>query len=287
MNVLEAVEHCTSTLELKKVESPRLSAEILVGHITTLSREQLITQKNRVLSNPEQSKLEAILQRRAKHEPIPYITEKIEFYSIPFSISHGVFIPRPETETLVSAALEVANRITMHTPKIYDLGTGCGNIIISMALNMDDGEFFASDISNLAIQVAQNNVRTHELQNYVELREGTLFTPLRTSLTKDFDIFVSNPPYIKSGEIPKLSNQIRDFEPHLALDGGREGMTFVKSILDGAPHILRPGGYIFIEVDPSLVMTIRSEVRRKGFEEFTVHNDASGQERVVQFKIKG
>jgi len=286
MNVSEAVEHCASTLEPKKVESHRLSAELLVCHVTTLSREQLATQKNRILSRPEENKLTAILQRRVKHEPLPYITEEVEFYSVPFAISSGIFIPRPETETLVDAGLEAAKTIRDHTPKVYDMATGCGNVIIAMALNMDDGEFFATDISNLSIQVARNNVRTHELDNYVELREGTLFNPLRTALTKDFDILVSNPPYIKSNEIPKLAKQVRDFEPHLALDGGREGMTFIKSIIDGAPPILRPGGFIIMEVDPSLISPIRTEVRRRGFEHFTVHNDASGKERVVQFQTR-
>ena len=156
-----------------------------------------------------------------------------------------------------------------------------------MALNMEDGEFWASDISNMAIQVAAKNVRRHDLQNFVELREGSLFTPVRNELTKDFDMVVSNPPYIKTNDIQKLDQQIRDYEPILALDGGREGVNFIRSILDNVAPMLKPGGYVLLEADPTLILPIRTEIRRKNlFEDFVVHKDASGKERVCQFRLK-
>ena len=286
MNVLEAVEHCSSVLETKKVESPRLSAEILVAHATSLTRSQVLSSANRPMTNSEDSKLQAILQRRSHHEPIPYIIGEVEFYSIQFSISNGVFIPRPETETLVDATLAIAKTLG-DTPKIYDLCTGSGNVLISLAMNMEYGEFWGTDVSNMAIQVASINVRRYELQNYVELREGPIFNPMRSALSTGFDILVSNPPYIKSNDIAKLSPQIKDHEPVIALDGGREGLTFIRSLLDGAGPILKPGGYILLEADPDQMMPIRTEVRRRRFEDFVVHNDASGNERVCQFRVPG
>ncbi len=286
MNVLEAVEHCTSVLETKKVESPRLSAELLVAHATSLTRSQVLSSANRPLTNSEDSKLQAILQRRSHHEPMPYITGEVEFYSIQFSISNGVFIPRPETETLVDATLDIAKTLG-DTPKIYDLCTGSGNVLISLAMNMDYGEFWGTDVSNIALQVASINVRRYELQNYVELREGPIFAPLRNALSTGFDILVSNPPYVKSNDIAKLPSQIKDFEPVIALDGGREGLTFIRSVLDGAAPILNPGAYILLEADPEQMMSIRTEVRRRRFEDFVIHNDASGKERVCQFRVPG
>ncbi len=285
MNVQEAIELCNETLETKQVESPRLSAEILTAHVTNMTRSEILYSLDRSLSNTEESRLKVLLQRRAKHEPIPYIIGEVEFYSIPLTITNGVFIPRPETETLIEKVLEVAK--TMEKPKIYDLGTGSGNIIITLALHLEDGEFWGSDISNNAIKIAQKNVLEHDLASYVTLKEGPLFSPLRNELSQDFDILVSNPPYVKSQEIQKLTNQIKDFEPIVALDGGRDGMTFIRSLLDGAPHILKSGGYIFLEADPTLMLSIRTEVRRrKGFSEFTIHKDASDKERVCQFRVK-
>lgn len=286
MNVLEAVQHCSSVLESKKVESPRLSAELLVAYAISQTRTQVLATPDRILSSSEDNKLNAALQRRAHHEPMPYITGEVEFYSFPLSISSGVFIPRPETETLVDAVLDVAKKMN-HAPKIYDLGTGSGCILVSLAMNLEYGEFWGSDVSNMAIQVSALNVRRYELENYVELREGPLFAPMRTALTTGFDILVSNPPYIKSSDIAKLSNQIKDFEPTSALDGGRDGLMFIRSILDGAGPILKPGSYIFLEADSSQMMAIRTEARRRHFQDFVIHNDTSGKERVVQFRVPG
>jgi release factor glutamine methyltransferase len=286
MNVLEALDFGTQILEGKKVESPRLSAELLAAYVLSLPRSQILSLDTRLLSPQEENQYKIQLDRRSRHEPIPYIIGEIEFYSIPLHISKGVLIPRPETETLVDAALEIAKKVS-DEPKIYDLGTGSGAILIAMAMNLEDGEFWGSDVSNMAIQVASQNVRRHELQNYVELREGALFTPLRNELAKDFDMLVCNPPYIKTNDIQKLESQIKDFEPVIALDGGREGMTFIRSILDNVSHILKPGGYVFLEAEPSLMMTIRTEVRRKNiFQDFVIHKDASGKERVCQFRTK-
>lgn len=286
-DVKEAIEKCVLILETRKVEAPKLSAEILVAYVTNLSRTDVLAEPDRPIAPAEAAQLELCLTRRMKHEPIPYIVEEVEFYSIPFHISKGVFIPRPETECLVDAALEISKGITDHEPRVYDMCTGSGNIVISMALNMPEGEFIASDVSNMAIQVANQNVRRHDLQNYVTMREGTLFTPMRSELSLDFDILVTNPPYIKTADINKLPNQIRDHEPAIALDGGRDGMICIRSILDGAPPLLRPGGYVLMEADPTLIPVIRTEVRRRPqFGDFVIYQDLNGQDRVCQFRLK-
>ena len=285
--VKDAIDNCNAILVTRKVESPKLSAELLVAHVTNQSRTDVLANPDRPIAPTEAAQLELCLTRRMKHEPMPYILEEVEFYSTAFHISKGVFIPRPETECLVDAALAIAKGITNHEPRVYDMCTGSGNIVISMALNMPEGEFIASDVSNTAIQVAAQNVRRHDLQNYVTLREGPLFTPMRSELSLDFDILVSNPPYIKTQDINKLPNQIRDHEPAIALDGGREGMTCIKSILDGAAPLLRPGGYVLIEADPTIIPVIRTEVRRRSmFGDVVIHKDLNDQDRVCQFRLK-
>ncbi len=282
MIVQEALDNAIQTLENRKVESARLSAELLLAHVLEKTRSEVLANPDLPLNAMQESKLNNLINRRSRFEPIPYLIGEVEFYSIPFNISSGVFIPRPETETLVDAALAIANELEY--PKIYDIGVGSGAILIAIAMNVDDGEFWGSDISSIALQIAKQNVIRHDLQNYVELREGALLSPLRNQLTKDIDLVVSNPPYIKTNEIPKLDPQVREYEPHIALDGGRDGMNFIKSIIDGAAPLLKPGGHVLIEIDPSQSMMVRTELRRrKLWGEFTVHKDASGNERVVQF----
>lgn len=284
MNILEAVQHCVSVLESKKVEAPRLSAELLLAYATSMTRAQVLAASNRNLTESEENHLTTLLQRRAHHEPMPYITGEVEFYSLPLSIASGVFIPRPDTETLVDAVLDVAREMD-HPPKICDLCTGSGCILIALAMNLEYGEFWGSDVSTMAIQVSAMNVRRYELENFIELREGPLFTPLRNTLTTGFDILVSNPPYIKSSDIARLSSQIREYEPAIALDGGRDGLMVIRSILDGAGPILKPGSYIFLEADPSQMGAIRNEAQRRHFVNFTIHKDAAGRDRVIQFQF--
>ena len=287
MNVREAVDRYSHLLEVKKVESPRLSAEVLTAHVMNLSRADLFTHGERILTRSEESQLRIAIDRRMKHEPVPYIIKEVEFYSIPLTITNGVLIPRPETETLVDVALEFTDEMP-DPPKIYDLGTGSGNIVIALAMNLEDGEFWASDISSTAIRVATRNVQKHELNLRVELREGSLFTPLRNELNVGFDMIVSNPPYIKTNEIAKLPPQIRDFEPVAALDGGRDGLTMINTILDGANPVLKPGGYVLLEIEPSLVTPLIGEVERRerNYEWCEVHKDLSGKDRVVSIRKK-
>lgn len=287
MNIADAVQQTKDTFETRKVEAPVLSAELLVSHVVTIPRGHLVAHEDQALTPQQEIELQGLITRRCKHEPIPYITGNIEFFSIPLSVTSGVFIPRPETETLVQVTLDIIKENDLEDPRIYDMCTGSGAVTIALALNLDDGEFVASDISSQAIQVAKHNLRTHDLESYVELKEGSLFAPMRTALSTAFDIFVSNPPYIKSPDVAKLPNQIKDYEPHIALDGGRDGMTFYKNILDNVAAIMNKGGYIVLEADPLLIPVIKTELRRKSnFENAKIYQDASGKDRVISFQTK-
>ncbi|HOJ61640.1 MAG TPA: peptide chain release factor N(5)-glutamine methyltransferase [bacterium] len=281
MNIQQAVALADTTLRAHHVESPRLSAELLAAHVTSLTRSQVLAKGDRSLSLEEESAFRAALARRVRHEPVPYITGETEFYSLPFSIVPGVFIPRPETETLVDAALAAARGLD-HPPTIGDLGTGCGTILVSLAYHLEAGEVWGCDLSPTALRVAAANARRHHLENRVMLREGSLFDPFRPIAGRIFDVLVSNPPYIKSGDIPALAKQIRDFEPLPALDGGPDGLTCIRAILEDAADFLRPGGFLFLEAEPGLMPKIEEEAKRRGYVDFVVHQDASGKERVAQ-----
>jgi release factor glutamine methyltransferase len=287
MNIADAIKQTKEMFDTRKIEAPDLSAELLVSHVVTIPRAHLPAHDNQALTPQQETELQSLVMRRCKHEPIPYIIGKTEFFSITLNITNGVFIPRPETETLVQVTLDIIKDAGYEDPRIYDMGTGSGAVIIALALNLDDGEFVASDISSTAVQVSKHNMRMHDLESYVELKEGSLFAPMRTALSTSFDIFVSNPPYIKSPEVAKLPNQIKDYEPHIALDGGRDGMTFYKNIIDNVSPLMNKGGYIVLEADPLLIPVIKTELRRKSFfENVKIYQDASGKDRVISFQTK-
>lgn len=285
MNLQQAVDFAEAALQSQNVESPRLSAELLAAHATSLTRSQVLARGGRPLSPEEETKFHAALRRRARHEPIPYITGETEFYSLPFAIAPGVFIPRPETETLVDAALALARNLG-HPPRIHDLGTGCGTILLTLAWHLEGGDYFGSDLSRQALDITAANAKRLGVFDRVTLRQGTLPIPPGDPAGQELDLFVSNPPYIKSGDIPGLPSQIRDFEPHLALDGGPDGLTCIRAILEEAPALLKPGGAVLLEAEPGLMAAIRDEARRRGYEGFVIHQDASGKDRVAQFRSR-
>ncbi len=286
MNLQQAVFFADATLRAHNVESPRLSAELLAAYATSLTRSQVLARGGRPLSPEEATKFHAALRRRARHEPIPYITGETEFYSLPFSIAPGVFIPRPETETLVEAALALARDLG-RPPRILDLGTGCGTVLLTLAYHLQEGEYFGRDLSRAALRLTAANAQRLGVSGRVTLREGSLPVPPGDPAGQDLDLFVSNPPYIKSGDIPGLPSQIRDFEPHLALDGGPDGLTCIRAILEEAADRLKPGGAVLLEAEPGLMAAIEEEARRRGYEDFTLYRDASGKDRVAQFRTPG
>lgn len=285
MNVQEMVDSAAALFAKKKIESARLSAELIVAHVTQLDRTRVLANPIRSLSPAQERNYHNLVERRAKSEPIPYLTGHVEFYSHTFKIMKGVFIPRPETETLVDGALEAAKESDM--PKILDVGIGCGNIVIAMAHSLRRGEFHGTDISNKAIQCAQQNVREHNLGHIVTLHEGNMFEALSSCVVNKFDVIVSNPPYIKTGDIPHLPHEIKNFEPHVSLDGGPDGLNYYRSFMDNVASLLSPGGAVCLEIDPTLTQPVSELVEReKVFTRPEVTKDYSGKDRVLSFAVK-
>ncbi len=286
MNLHEALTKGAFILEQKKVESPQLSCEMILAKATKQPRSAVLGAADRALTAEEEATFKNCLARRAAGEPMAYLTESIEFYSHEFGIQKGVFIPRPESELLVEKALDFLAE--NDDPKIGELCTGCGCIIISLIMELGDGEFFATDISNNAIKVAEYNARKHDVSKLIEFREGNMFHPYREALANNFDLLIINPPYIKSTDIAKLPSQIKDYEPHAALDGGRDGLNFYRTIIDSGAQFLAPKGAILFELDPTLVAPIRGLLQRRSntFEEPEVFQDLAGLERAMLLRPK-
>jgi release factor glutamine methyltransferase len=242
MILSEALQSATQILLRAGIADASVEVEILLGHVLGMSKTELYTEPEKVLTLAETKHLRRLVQRRLDHEPTAYILEHCEFYGIDFYIDPHTFIPRPETELLVEQAVELAHRISRQGKQITiaDIGTGCGAIAISLALALPRAKIYATDISASALQVTEMNCRRHGVNSQVKLLQGNLLEPL----PQPVDMVVANLPYIKDREFKDLSPEIRNFEPTMALAGGEDGLDKIQQMLEqmqGKPSTHRGG----------------------------------------------
>jgi len=243
----------TEFLRDKGIESPRLCAEVLLSHQLKKSRVELYLEFDQPLNPLEIAGFRSLIRRRLKREPLQYIIGHQEFWSLEFLVSPAVLIPRPETELLVEEALKLGERNLFSDsshPKILDLGTGSGVIAISLAKEIQNATLWASDISFEALSLAKDNAQHHNLNSRITFCQGDLWQPFSNS-SVNFDMILSNPPYIPSEAFKALPPEVRYYEPRVALDGHENGMYFIKKIIEESEMYLKPGGWLLIEMDPN------------------------------------
>jgi release factor glutamine methyltransferase len=251
-------------LQRRNVDSPRLSAEILLAHQLRLERIQLYLNFEQPLNEDEVGGYRSLIRRRLNREPIQYITGVQEFWSLEFNVGPRVLVPRPETEGLVEQVIDLykGKKLSNH-PKILDLGTGCGAIAIALAKEIPEAEIWASDISQGALDAARQNAYKHGVDERIHFVLGDLFQPFRDGRLL-FEVIVSNPPYIPSDVFGSLTPEVKDHEPRLALDGGEDGMTYIKKIvLEGADYLIAQG-WILVEMDPDQTSKAVDLMERSG-----------------------
>ena len=251
MTVKQALRRTSITLEEHAIDDASLEAEVLLMHVLGVDRAGMYLRFDDALSLDAEQALGRLTQRRLAHEPLAYITGSREFYGNDFCVDRHVLIPRPETESLVEAAIERANRrFPAGAPVIADVGTGSGAIAISLALRLPQARIYAVDISPRALEIASVNCRRHNVD--IQLLEGDLLDPL----PEPIDIVVANLPYVRDDEMGGLSPEIRLYEPPLALCGGSDGLDVVRRLIAGTLDKLRPGGDLLLEIAPAQVQTL-------------------------------
>ena len=250
MTVLELLNGSTNTLKDHQVENPRLNAELLLARSLNLSREGLYTHLRDTLKEREKEALETLIQRRISGEPLQYILGHQEFWSINFKVDPRVLIPRPETELLVEQSLSVLSGKTFEqNPSVLEIGTGSGAVAIALAKEVKQLFLVATDISRDALILAKENAQSAGVRDQIEFVMGDLFGPLRLSREKKpFDLILSNPPYIIRRKICTLAREVKDYEPTIALDGGKDGLAFYRRIIPEAHSYLQAGGWLLLEV---------------------------------------
>ncbi|KPJ59433.1 MAG: hypothetical protein AMS15_06965 [Planctomycetes bacterium DG_23] len=270
--------------ESKGIDSPRLTAELLLSFVLGLERIGLYAHYDRVLKPEELAKFKELIKRRVSHEPTQYITGKAQFFSLDFVVDRRVMIPRPETELLVEETLKLLEG----EATIVDLGTGPGNIAVALAKNAPGVHIFATDISKDALQVAQENARTHKVENSISFHAGNLFEAVKgLSLEGKVDIIVSNPPYVSEKEYARLPEELRDWEPKEALLASEEGLEFHRLIISGAGSFLKSGGWLLLEMGQGQAGKIEEIFAASGkFEAPEFLRDYGEIERVVKARRK-
>ena len=269
-------------LTQKKVDSPRLGAELLLSSILGLKRIELYTQYSRIVEEEHLAKLHDLVKRAGQHEPIAYLVGKTEFYSIEFDVTPDCLIPRPETELLVQRAIEFL-RQRQGPHQVCDLCTGCGTIAVAVAKNVPDAKVVATDISEAALGVAARNVKKHGLEERVELIEGDLFEPLLPPLdVTQFDLIACNPPYVSAAEYEELEKNVKDYEPRAALYGGQDGLDLYRRICEQVGRFLKPDGALLLEIGCQQGPAVKDLLEQTGlFPIIRIDKDLSGHDRVV------
>jgi release factor glutamine methyltransferase len=263
------------------VPSPRLDSEIILAHILNISRTDLWTQNQRILSEYEIKIVKKYTERRLNREPISQICGHQEFWSLDFVVDENVLSPRPETELLIETAL---NCIYSPTAKILDLGTGSGAIAVTMAKEISECKVLAIDIDPKALIIAKENSKRHGVTNRIEF----ICADLRTSdWSGCFSLILSNPPYIKSEDIEKIMPEVRNYEPGKALDGGVTGLDFYRSIIPMAVDRLEENGFLILEIGHDQADEVTALLNNFScYQNIKVIQDYSGYDRVVKAQKK-
>ncbi len=264
------------------VENPRLNAERLLAHVLKIDRLQLYLQFDRILDKNELADFRELVKRRAEHEPLQYLTGETEFMGLPFKVNPSVLIPRPETEILVQAVLELKDRFNQRTPVLWDIGTGSGCIAVSLAYLWPGLQVCASDISMEAIAVAEQNARQNRVENSIRFLYHDIFQAEPVEMN-EIDIIVSNPPYICKDEILKLDREIRDYEPMIALTDAGDGTAFYRRIIEmlGSYPNCR---FVLLEMSGTQPELIKSLLKNLSIDHFSIIRDLNGHQRVLKLE---
>ncbi len=274
MKLATALKHGRTILSQNAIEDAPLEAELLLRHVLKINRTQLYIDLEKEVSSEEEKAFRELVERRLNGEPAAYIIGHREFYGREFQVNQNTLIPRPESELLVETALKLAHERQRHT--IADIGTGCGAIAISLALELPQAKIYATDISTPALEVARANCQRYDVADKVILLPGDMLEPLPEAV----DLIVANLPYVNESELNP------NFEPRLALDGGADGTEVIAKLCRQAKDKLADGGSMLLEIgqgQSQTITTLLKSIFPNGAIE--ILTDLSGIERVVSLSL--
>ncbi len=276
------LKNAESILKKSQIPSWRLDAEILLAEVLRKDRSELIIRNNIKISNKKAFTFNRYIDRRKKFEPVAYILNNKEFFSLDFFVNKNSLIPRPETELMVEKAIEIYKK---KAPNILDIGTGSGCIIISVLRHLPKSRGIGLDISKNAIKVAKFN--SEKLLKVYNKRLKFMNVSIeKLSNNRIFDLILANPPYINSKDIRNLPTDIKRYEPKIALDGGKDGLDVIKKVIYKSLKILKHNGTLAIEIGNNQYFTVSKLLRKNGFKETTLLKDYKNNIRCIFSTLK-
>lgn len=280
MNVIEKIKEVSTLLESKGIEDSAKEAVLLITETLQIDKHTLYA-KDIEITYETSGFIDSLVQRRIRREPIQYILGHVDFFGLKIKVGKGVLIPRPETEIIAEEVIKILP--SEAEVKILDLCTGSGCLAFAIAKNFPYSKVFGTDISDRALEYAVENAKINNIKN-ISFFSGSLYEPARQFTP--FDLIVSNPPYIKKNDIDSLQQEIKDWEPHTALDGGEDGMEFYRKIISDAGKYLSDNGYVFLEIGMGQADDIAKIAKQAGFSDINIIKDFAGIERVFRIKIR-
>jgi len=275
--VLDLLRWTTDHFASRGIDTPRLDAEVLLAYALECDRLRLYVEYEKPVEEPDRARFRALVQRRADERiPVALLTGTREFWSLSFEVTPDVLVPRPETETLVTAALERLPDAEAEL-RVLDVGTGSGAVALALATERPKARVVATDLSGAALAVAGRNAERLGLADRVAFAEGDLFEPLAG---ERFDLVISNPPYIGRGEADSLAPELRH-EPESALYAGADGLEVLRRLVAEASDHLEAGGVLALEIDPRQAPALLQLCTDAGLRDVRVHRDLAGRERAV------
>ncbi|MEI6505854.1 MAG: peptide chain release factor N(5)-glutamine methyltransferase [Planctomycetota bacterium] len=274
----------TEWLGARDSDSPRLDAEVLLAHVRGCPRIALYTAFGTPVSDQERGRFRELVKRRGEGEPVAYLVGSREFFSLPFSVTKDVLVPRPETEGLVVRSIDLCKAAA--APRIIDVGTGSGAIAVTLATRLPKATIVATDISTAAIAVARANAEHHGVANRMTFVQCDLMSDPRAA--GPWNVIVSNPPYVREDEFEALPRDVRLHEPRTALVSGPTGVEVVERLVAAALAALAPGGWLLVEIGPAVVAAAEAAIARQpGLLPEATLKDMAGLPRIVQARRPG
>ena len=281
MNYQSILNKYSNILKNNQIKSYKLDCELLLSHALKIHRENLMINLNKNISKDQFHEFKSLLKKRYNKHPIAYIIKNKEFWKSNFYVNDSVLIPRPETELIIEQVLNSHQKNKFN--KILDIGTGSGCIIISLLKELKYAKGTGVDISKNAIKVAKINAKMQQLANRIKFEHSDV----DKFLSNKYDLIVSNPPYIKKNEIKSLQEDIKNYEPLIALDGGINGFSGIKKVIYNANRLLKKNGVFILEIAHNQSSEVRSILMSKNFYVIKTSKDLSGKNRcIVSLKIK-
>ena len=279
MNVSELLSSGSVALKLNKIDTHQLDSELVLSNLLKKKRESLLINSNDKVSKKTVINFEKLITRRANREPLAYILKNKEFWSKNFFVDRNTLIPRPETELLCESVIKIFKNKNLY---ILDIGTGSGCIILSILSEIKGAKGIGIDISRKALEVAKKNSNKLGLNNRVKFFNKSL----ENIHTHKFDLIVSNPPYIKTSDIKNLSDDVKRFEPKIALDGGKDGLDVIKKVIYKSKSALKKVGWLALEIGHGQHYKVSQILKKNSFKKEILVKDYKNNVRCILARLK-